>query len=82
MAVSKKQFAANAVWKILEQFSAKGITMLVSIVLLRLVPPADHGLIALTAIFTNLSDILIDGGFSTALIRKETVDDYDYNAVF
>ncbi len=82
MGVSKRQFAVNAIWKVLEQFSAKGITMIVSIVLLRLLPPEDHGLIALTAIFTNLSDILIDGGFSTALIRKETVDDYDYNAVF
>ena len=82
MGVTKKQFAVNAIWKVLEQFSAKGITMIVSIVLLRLLPPADHGLIALTAIFTNLSDILIDGGFSTALIRKETVDDYDYNSVF
>lgn len=82
MGVTKKQFAVNAIWKVLEQFSSKGITMIVSIVLLRLLPPADHGLIALTAIFTNLSDILIDGGFSTALIRKETVDDLDYNAVF
>ena len=82
MGVSKRQFAVNAIWKVLEQFSAKGITMIVSIVLLRLLPPEDHGLIALTAIFTNLSDILIDGGFSTALIRKETVDDFDYNAVF
>ena len=44
--------------------------------------PSDYGLIALTGVFTGLSDILIDGGFSTALIRKEKVDEYDYSAVF
>lgn len=82
MQVTKKQFAMNSLWKILEQFSAKGISMVVSVVLARLLLPSDYGLIALTTVFTNLSDILIDGGFSTALIRKKTVDDYDYSAVF
>ena len=80
--ITKSKFAINAVWKMMEQFAAKGISMLVSIVLARILLPNDYGLIALTAVFTNLSDILIDGGFSTALIRKETVDDYDYSAVF
>ena len=56
--------------------------MIVSIVLARLLSPSDYGLLALTMIFTNFSDMLIDGGFSTALIRKESVDDYDYSAVF
>ena len=82
MQVSKRQFAVNSLWKILEQFSGKGISMVISIVLARLLLPSDYGLIALTGVFTNLSDILIDGGFSTALIRKEKVDDYDYSAVF
>lgn len=80
--VTSRQFAVNALWKILEQFSAKGVSMIVSIILARILLPQDYGIIALTAVFTNLSDILIDGGFSTALIRKETVDDHDYSAVF
>ena len=80
--VSKKEFAVNAFWKILEQFSSKGISMLVSIVLARILLPSDYGILALTTVFTSLSDILIDGGFSTALIRKEKIDDLDYSAVF
>lgn len=82
MTVNKRQFAINSLWKMFEQFSAKGISVVVSIVLARLLLPSDYGVIALTTIFTNLSDILIDGGFSTALITKESVDDYDYSAVF
>lgn len=81
MAVSKKQFINGSIWKIVEQFGTKGITLIVSIVLSRLLDPDVYGVIALTAVFTSLSDILIDGGFSTALIRKKEVDDTDYSSV-
>lgn len=79
--ISKKQFVSGAIWKTAETISSKGISFLVSIILARLIEPEDYGLIAITAIFTNLSDIFIDGGFSTALIRKEKVDKYDYSCV-
>lgn len=78
--VTKKQFISGSAWKIIEQFSTKGITLIISILLVRILNPDDFGLIALTAVFTNLSSILIDGGFSTALIRKKEVDDYDYSS--
>ena len=79
--VSRKQFTSGAFWKIVESFSSKGITMIVSIILARILMPKDYGVIALTTIFLNLSDILIDGGFSTTLIRKKDVDDCDYSCV-
>lgn len=82
MYINKKEFVVNAIWKILESFSVKGISMVVTIILIRMMSPSDFGLLALTAIFTNLSEILIDGGFSTALIRKEKIDDCDYYAAF
>ncbi len=55
---------------------------MISAVLARLLTPDDYGLIALTTVFTNLSEILIDAGFGTALIRKKEVDDNDYACVF
>lgn len=79
--ISKKQFIKGSIWKIIEQFSTKGVSLVVSIFLTRLLSPNAYGLIALTMVFTNLSDILLDGGFSTALIRKKEVDDYDYSCV-
>lgn len=82
MQVTKKQFAVNALWKMLEQFGSKGVSMIVSIVLARILMPEDYGLIAIAAIFTGLSDILIDGGFSTALVQKKDIDEEDYGAVF
>lgn len=79
--ITKKEFISGSIWKITEQFSAKGISLLMTIILARILAPEVHGLIALTTVFTNLSDILIDGGFSTALIRKNEVDDIDYSSV-
>lgn len=80
--ITKTQFISGAIWKVIEQFSAKGLSMVFSIVLARLLTPVDYGLIALTVVFTNLSDILIDGGFSTTLIRKKEVDEYDFSSVW
>ncbi len=80
--ISKEQFAKGTAWKLLERFTARGISLVISVVLARLLTPDDYGLIALTTVFTNLSEILIDAGFSTALIRKKSVDDGDYACVF
>lgn len=81
MGITKKQFVNGASWKIMGDFSVKGITFLVSVVLMRLLSAEDYGLIALTNVFTSLSDIMIEGGFSTALIRKDKVDSLDYGCV-
>lgn len=80
--ISKEQFAKGTIWKLLERFTGRGIALVISIVLSRILTPDDYGLIALTTVFTNLSEILIDAGFSIALIRKKEVDDGDYSCVF
>ena len=80
--ISKKQFFEGAFWKIIETVAAKGVSFIVSLVLARLLTPGDYGIIAITTTFTSLSDVLIDGGFSTTLIRKKEVDKLDFNCVF
>ncbi|MCE5342988.1 MAG: lipopolysaccharide biosynthesis protein [Eubacteriales bacterium] len=80
--VSKSQFTSSAVWKMLETFASKGITFIVSLVLARLLSPSDYGIIAITGVFTSLTDIFIQGGFNTAIIQKKTVDDDDYSTTF
>ena len=80
--ISKEQFTKGTFWKLLERFAGRGISLVISFILARLLSPDDYGLIALTTVFTNLSEILIDAGFSTALIRKKDVDEADYACVF
>jgi len=81
MNISKSSVVKNSIWKLLESFLSKGVSMLVSIVLARILLPDDYGIIAFTSVFINLSDTLIQAGFSTALIRKERINDKDYSTV-
>lgn len=80
--VTKRQFASSAVWKMLETFTSKFMSLFISIILARLLVPEDYGIIAITSVFLSLTDIFIQGGFNTALIRKEKVDDEDYSTTF
>ena len=69
-------------WNSLDRVANYGISFLVSIVLARLLSPEDYGLIGLINIFIAIFNVILDGGLSTALIRKQNVNDTEYNTVF
>jgi len=80
--INKKVFVSSAAWKMVESLSTRGVSLLISILLARLLLPEDYGIVALTAIFINLSSSLVASGLGTALVRKEDVDNVDYTTVF
>lgn len=69
-------------WSAVDNISQYGISFLISIILARLLTPEDYGLIGIITIFTSVCNVLINAGFSTALIRKNDCDEDDYNTVF
>lgn len=69
-------------WNSIDRVANYGIAFIVSIVLARLLSPEDYGLIGLINIFIVIFNTILDGGLMTALVRKERVDDVDYNTVF
>ena len=58
----KNNISTNVVWRMLERFSAKIVTFLVSLVLARLLDPAAYGTIALVTVFTTILEVFIDSG--------------------
>lgn len=78
----KDKTVRGTVWNSVDRVANYGISFLVSVVLARLLSPGDYGLIGLINIFIVVFNTILDGGLSTALIRKEHVDDIDYNTVF
>ena len=70
------------VWSAVEKFSVQGITFIIQLVLARLLAPTEYGIIAMLAIFIQIAQILIDGGFANALIQKKDCNDLDYSTVF
>lgn len=69
-------------WTFLERFGALGIQFLVTMVLARILLPGDFGLVGMLSLFTAVGSLLLDSGFSHALIQKENVSDDDYSTVF
>lgn len=83
MSENLKQTAMSGMmWGFISQFSMRFVTFVVGIILARLLSPSDYGLIAMTTIFTEISSIIVDSGFSTAIIRKKERTEMDYSTVF
>ena len=69
-------------WSALDNVAQYGMQFMIGIVLARLLSPDDYGLLGLVGIFTVICTALVNGGFTTALIRKKDATDDDYNTVF
>lgn len=78
----KNKTLIGIMWNALELLSGKFIQIVITIILARILTPEDFGIIALLVIFTELSKVLLDSGFSQALIRRDNNSDIDYNSVF
>lgn len=80
--VVKSKEANSIIWSAIERFSMQGVQFLLSIVIARLVSPADYGLIAMLTIFLSVAQQFVDSGFSNAIIQKKDRQDIDYYTVF
>lgn len=69
-------------WSGIDNVVRLGVTFVVGIVLARLLSPDDYGLIGIISIFMAICQTLINGGFTTALIRKKEISEDDYNTAF
>lgn len=80
--ILKKRTFKGLLWASIERFSGQGIQFLVMIVMARILDPSDYGLVGMVAVFTAISQTLIDGGFSQALIRKQNRTEIDNSTAF
>lgn len=69
-------------WSAIERFGNQGIQFFIGLVLARLLMPEDYGLIGMLLVFISLAQVFVEGGFSSALIRKSEPTNNDYSTVF
>ena len=81
MSLKSKVFTGT-VWIGVERFGQQGIQFFVSILLARMLEPAEFGLVAMVAIFMAFSAHLVNGGFQSALIQKKDATHVDESTVF
>jgi teichuronic acid exporter len=78
----KKATVSNIKWSFIESISLKLIGLILTIILARLLTPADFGVLAVVNVFYLLTNSFIDGGLKDALIQKKDATDIDYSSVF
>jgi len=79
----KEKTAQGIVWSFIDKFGQQGISFIVFIILTRFfLSPEDYALYAMIIIINALGAILVDSGFSNALIRKQNPTQTDLSSVF
>lgn len=68
-------------WTMGERCIAQIVSFIVSIVLARLLSPADYGVVAILLIFISIADVFVSNGFGAALIQKKDADQLDFSTL-
>ncbi len=69
-------------WSAIERFGQQGIQFIITIIIARILTPADYGLIGMLAIFIAVAQAFVDSGFGSALIQKQDATQTDYSTIF
>ncbi|MBK8805101.1 MAG: lipopolysaccharide biosynthesis protein [Bacteroidales bacterium] len=81
--MSLKLKAVNGViWNSIETIGNQLIQFLITILLARILLPEDFGVIGLLLIFSELSRVIQESGFTQALIRKNNVSQSEFSSIF
>src|SRR5690606_26806063 len=78
----RKKAASGLVWTFAQQFGNQLIGFFVSVILARILLPAEFGLIGMIAVFIAIGNTLLNAGLTQSLIRTKDIDQEDYSTVF
>ena len=78
----KKKTTDGLLWNTTERFASKAFQFVFSVLIARILVPEYYGLIAIANLCVSLSDVIVDSGFSKALLRKSDKSENDYATVF
>lgn len=78
----KNKTIKGTFWSGIDNVVQFGTIFVVGVFLARLLTPDDYGLIGIISIFTAISNTIINGGFTSALIRTKSISEDDYNTAF
>src|SRR5438105_2704267 len=78
----KGQVASGLWWGAGARVASQAMAFGFSVVLARLLSPADYGLMAMVMVFTGFAGMLADAGFGQALVQKQDLTGLHLNTVF
>ena len=78
----RKKTLSGLIWTFSQQFGVQLISFFITIILARILAPAEFGIIAMLSVFIAVGSLLLDGGLSSSLIRTGKANQKDYSTVF
>lgn len=78
----KKKFVQGAIWNSISQFGSQLLNFVFTVILARLLSPADFGVVGQVAVFLGLLSYFSEFGFAPTLIQKKDVDETDLSTAF
>lgn len=69
-------------WSAIDRFSVIFIQIIIEVILARIIDPKNYGIIGLASIFLVFGNVLLDSGFSKALIQNQDRTEKDYSTMF
>jgi O-antigen/teichoic acid export membrane protein len=82
MSSLRQQALSGAFWSFAERFGLLGVQFIVSIILARILSPAEFGLVAMITIFSLLAQLVVTSGFGQALVQKKDCSHLDESTAF
>lgn len=71
-----------AIWSAIDLIGRQGVTMIVSILLARILTPADFGAVAIAAFFATFVIVVVQQGLSTSIIQRHDSADVEVSSIF
>lgn len=78
----KKAAVAGLGYRFAERILAQIVSTLISILLARILAPAEYGLIAIITSLITIFNVFVESGLGVSLIQKKEVDRKDFSTVF
>lgn len=81
--VSLKQKTIGALlWNLLDRMGQQVLLFIVGVLVANILSVEDYALVGMLAIFSAIANIILDSGFSAALIQKKETTDEEFSSVF
>lgn len=77
----KLRVARTVKWNVIDKIASMALYTVTGIVLARVVPKEDFGLVGAVLVFQAFATLFVDSGFSSALVQKKHVTRLDYSSV-
>ncbi len=82
MSTLKDKAIKGVLWSLIERFGNQIIQFFIGLLLARMLMPEDYGLLGMILVFISIAQVFSEGGFTSALIRKNKIRNIEYSTVF